>query len=249
MSKCSICKKENELIYICTICKKEYCEHHIYSHFCNISDYKNDINENSNYKSIKELYSFINYKSISVYSYIIYISIIVYLLSFIFNNIISSLCFYSNILFIILEPWRIITYMFIHGSFIHLLFNMIALNLFGSIIELKIGRKLFLISFILCGIISALVHFMFLNTPLIGSSGSIFGLLSICSFINPNMTIFINFIPIKLKYSIIFIFFIDLIFGLFISDGIAHFAHIGGLISGLIIGYIFLKCGVYNEYK
>ena len=243
MNECHICKKKCIVQYICPICHNEYCEKHIYSHIC----YDNENNYFSVF-SLKSIYSFFiqwvknQYYNLSYYSYISYISIIIYLLYCFSENIIYNLCFFSNISSLIFEPWRIITYMFVHGSFIHLFFNLIALNLFGSFLEKRIGKNLFLISYIFCGIFAAIFHFLFSSSPLIGSSGSIFGLLSICSLISPNMTIFINFIPMKLKNAVIAIFLFDLFFGVFINDNIAHFSHIGGLLFGIIIGrYILHK--------
>ena len=227
MNECHICKKKCIVKYICPICHNEYCEKHIYSHVCYDKE-----NSFFNDFSLKNLYSFFiqfikhQFYNLNYYSYISYISLIIYLFSCFSQNIIYNLCFFSNISSLIFEPWRIITYIFVHGSFIHLFFNLIALNLFGSFLENRIGKQLFLFS----------------SSPLIGSSGAIFGLLSICSLISPNMTIFINFIPMKLKNAVIVLFFFDLLFGLFITDNIAHFSHIGGLLSGVIIGnYIIHK--------
>lgn len=243
MNKCSICQKKNIIQYICPICNKEYCEKHIYSHICSVNNNNKSFFDLSTKSLLLSIISWIRNKiyNLNMYSYLIYFSIFIYILSCIFRNLTYNLCFFSSISFILFEPWRLITYIFIHGNFFHLLFNMIALNLFGSMVEKRIGKKLFLFSYIIFGISSSLFHLIFSSSPLIGSSGSIFGLLAFCSLINPNVTIFINFIPIKLKYAIFFVFIFDLFFGFFIPDNIAHFAHIGGLISGLLLGKILLQ--------
>ena len=93
--------------------------------------------------------------------------------------------------------WQFVTFLFVHGSFMHIFFNMFVLFMFGPTIEMEFGRKKFLIFYLICGIGSALLH-MFLaftypaltnpeniaaaiTTPLIGASGSVMGILTISS--------------------------------------------------------------------
>ncbi len=242
MKECFICHNKNKINYICPICNREYCEIHKYSHICN-SKYSNNYKKNN--ISIRAVFILITEKIKKVIlnskssSYISFISILVYLLSSL--NLSSKLCFYPIISYIIFEPWRIITYIFVHGNFIHLFFNLIALNFFGSILELDVRKYDFIIYYLTCGIGSALIHFIFSNYPLIGSSGAIFGLFGIASILNPNLTILINFFPIKLKYSVIIALFFEIFASLFLFDNISHFSHIGGILIGLVIGYFIKK--------
>jgi rhomboid-like protein len=173
--------------------------------------------------------------------------------------------------------WEVITYMFMHGGFAHIFFNMFALFSFGSIVEYAMGPKKFLSFYFICGIgaivlqmiVQALeVHaitgsitiqhpgldssylaygakaqslYELYNTPVVGASGAIFGLLIAFGMLFPNMELMILFIPvpIKAKYIIPVYVVLELFLGVkqFSGDSVAHFAHLGGA----ILGYIMVK--------
>ncbi len=139
-----------------------------------------------------------------------------------------------------LYVWQLFSYMFLHGSISHLLFNMFALWMFGREIEFMWGSKSFLIYYLLCGLgagITTIITGPFSPIPTIGASGAIYGLLYAYSFLFPERYIYLwFFIPLKAKYM-------ALIFGVFefmagigaTGSNIAHFAHLGGLLTGYII--------------
>lgn len=141
-------------------------------------------------------------------------------------------------------PWQLITHQFLHGGFIHIIFNMLALLSFGPFVEKFLGEKKFVPFYLLCGIGSALLHMSLtnnINTPMVGASGAIFGLLTLFSIILPNEELYVFFIPIgiKAKYIISVLIIIEVLLGLFsTSDGIGHWAHVGGALTGILLYFI-----------
>ena len=141
------------------------------------------------------------------------------------------------------RPWTIVTYMFLHGSFEHLFYNMIALGLFGSILERIIDGKKFLLTFFISGIIAGIGSIIF-YTSSIGASGSIYGILGVIAVLRPRMTVYVSFVPLPMALAVVLWTLGDLL-GLFTpSDLIGHAAHLFGLIFGLAYGLTLRK-----EYK
>jgi len=146
------------------------------------------------------------------------------------------------------EVWRIFTSMFLHAGFAHILFNMYALIIFGPLIEAKIGRKRFWIAYFLAGLIAALAYIAYsfaLGTPdaaAVGASGAIMGILGLVILLLPHLQVLFFFIiPMSMRTAGIIFAAIDII-GLFNpASGIAHVAHLGGLIFGLLFGWYLLK--------
>lgn len=139
-------------------------------------------------------------------------------------------------------PWQLITYQFMHADFWHLFMNMFALWMFGSELEREWGAKRFLLYYILAGIGAALIHMMITPffgdvRPTVGASGSVYGLLLAFGMTYPNRSIFMFplFIPIPAKYFVMIFAGIELINGVSGSSGVAHFAHLGGALTGLIM--------------
>jgi membrane associated rhomboid family serine protease len=140
--------------------------------------------------------------------------------------------------------WQLFTYMFLHGGITHLLFNMLALWMFGSMLEQDWGTRRFLKYYFLCGI-AAGVCVLAVNaaigdwgTPTVGSSGAIFGLLVAFGVLYPNQTVLMNFLfPIKAKYMVIIYAAIELLLTFGPNTGVSTIAHLGGM----AFGYIYLK--------
>lgn len=148
--------------------------------------------------------------------------------------------FYFHPLLALSEPWRFLTSIFLHGSFTHLFFNMFALFLFGTILERKVGSKEFLKIFLLGGIIGSLIYFLTIVSgiaspvPALGASGGVYAILGALAILTPNLTIFLFFIPMKMRQAAIVWVIIEF-FGVFnAGSGIASAAHLGGLIFGII---------------
>ena len=134
--------------------------------------------------------------------------------------------------------YQLITHMFTHGGIAHILFNMFGLWMFGSMLEKIWGAKKFLFFYFACGLAAAFAQMFLTNSPAVGASGAIMGLLAAFAYLFPNTELFMFPIPfpVKAKYAIAIIAAIDIFGGLNPgSDNIAHFAHLGGLIMGFIL--------------
>ncbi len=144
----------------------------------------------------------------------------------------------------IFEPYQLVTHMFTHGGFTHILFNMFALWSFGTMLERVWGPKRFLIFYFICGLVAGLAQLFLSDAPAVGASGAIMGVLGAFVYLFPNSELLIFPIPfpVKAKYAIGAFAAMD-IFGAFNPTGsnIAHWAHLGGLITGFIIVMIWNK--------
>ncbi|MCF7871515.1 rhomboid family intramembrane serine protease [Candidatus Woesearchaeota archaeon] len=138
------------------------------------------------------------------------------------------------------EPWRLLTSMFLHGGFGHILFNMYALFIFGSLIEQRIGTKRFVFIYFLSGILAAVLSTFFYERAL-GASGAIMGILGVTIILMPDLRVLFFFmIPMSLRTAGIIFALVD-IFGIFYSSGVANIAHLVGLACGLVYGFYLLK--------
>lgn len=137
------------------------------------------------------------------------------------------------------EVWQLFTYMFMHAGFSHLFFNMLALWMFGMELENTWGSRKFLTYYLVCGLGAGLANLLIAPLfttvgPTIGASGAIYGVLLAFGLIFPDRLIFIYFfVPLKAKYFVILYMVIEFV-SVSNTDGIAHFAHLGGAIVGLI---------------
>ncbi|WP_185849880.1 rhomboid family intramembrane serine protease [Blattabacterium cuenoti] len=222
-----------------------------------------------------------NFNSDAV-KHLISINILVYTATFVFSqykieNILSLYHPLDNRF----EFYQIFTHMFVHSKrlFLHIVFNMLALFMFGGQMETLLGIKKFLITYFLSGILAALLQLLFntsilyyfvhsldfsqakrtfdylnqeqrinlyssMYSPMMGASGAVSGILGAFARYFPEHKIFILPFPFPIavrKALMIFIFgsFVSAIFNL--APGVAHFAHIGGILSGYFIGNFFLK--------
>lgn len=135
-------------------------------------------------------------------------------------------------------PWQLITYMFLHGSISHIFFNLFALWLFGQAIERTWGTKQFLIYYILTGVGAGLLQMIVSPSIVVGASGAVYGLLIAFGMMFPNQYIYLLIppIPIKAKYFVIIYGALELFSGISgLNTGIAHFAHLGGMLVGYIL--------------
>jgi membrane associated rhomboid family serine protease len=142
--------------------------------------------------------------------------------------------------------WQLATYMFLHGGFTHILWNMLALWMFGADLERLWGTRRFLNFYFFCGI-GAGICVVVLNYLLpsgnphsgtIGASGAIFGILLANAVLFPDRTILWGFlIPIKMKWFVLIIGTVTFISSYQANTGVSEFANLGGL----LFGYIFLK--------
>lgn len=134
--------------------------------------------------------------------------------------------------------WQLVTYQFLHGGFFHILINMLILWMFGTELERVWNPMAFLRFYLICGIAAGLsmIVFNYGSIPVVGASGSIFGLIGAFAYLWPEREVYVwGIFPMKVKYFVLFVGGIELIMG--ITDtrlGIAHAAHLGGLGMGLL---------------
>jgi membrane associated rhomboid family serine protease len=142
-------------------------------------------------------------------------------------------------------PWQVLTYAFLHGDPLHLFFNMLGLWMFGSELERLWGERRYL-NFLLAGVLAAAVAQLVITwlvgspVPTVGASGGLYALLLAFGMLFPNRVIMPLFPPIPMKARTFVIVFgaIELVMGLMGRSGVAHFAHLGGMVGGwLMIRY------------
>lgn len=142
-------------------------------------------------------------------------------------------------------PWQVLTYMFLHGGFLHLLLNMLVLWMFGTELELTWGSRKFLGFYVLCGLGAALANLLVAPLlgqvgPTVGASGAIFGILIAFAVLFPDRPVYLYFLlPVKAKYFIAGYIALELFYGVTgTTDGIAHVAHLGGAAAGFLLMYV-----------
>lgn len=135
------------------------------------------------------------------------------------------------------EVWRFITSIFLHGSLGHLLANLFALAIFGTILENYIGSKKFFLLFFASGIIANLVAIWFYPTSL-GASGAIYGILGALAVMRPGMVVWVYGIPMPMIIAGV-VWIAGGVLGLFYPSDVGHIAHLSGIGVGLIFGLIF----------
>ncbi len=162
------------------------------------------------------------------------------------------------------KPYQLVTHMFMHGSFIHLFFNMYSLVIFGIVLEQVWGSQKFLLYYMVTGLGAAALHLLVMYieagsyqnaamagsaiaaqhleilrlTPTVGASGAVYGVLLAYGMLFPNNVLQLLFPPIALKAKWFVMIFgaIELWMGLSNSGGnIAHFAHLGGMLFGYLL--------------
>jgi membrane associated rhomboid family serine protease len=143
------------------------------------------------------------------------------------------------------RPWTFVTYMFVHGGVLHLAFNMLALYFFGPPVEARMGGRLFIGYYLVCGVGGALLSYLLvLIVPVhlvIGASGAILGVAVAFAWYWPDQPVFVFPFPepIAAKWFVTFVVAISL--GLAWlgagtgGDGVAHLAHLGGIGTGLLM--------------
>ncbi|TVP77111.1 MAG: rhomboid family intramembrane serine protease [Gemmatimonadales bacterium] len=134
----------------------------------------------------------------------------------------------------LVRPWTPITYMFLHGGFLHLLFNMIGLFFFGPRLEERLGARHFLGFYLVSGLGGAAASFLTPTTFVIGASGAVFGILLGFARYFPEERIYIwAVLPVKARTVVIFLAAFSLAAGFMGTGGnVAHWAHLGGFVAG-----------------
>ena len=134
--------------------------------------------------------------------------------------------------------WQLVTYIFLHGGFFHILFNMFGLYMFGSELERTWGTRQFTKFFFVCGVGAAIITVLvgrYSPVPVIGASGAIFGLLLAYGVLFPDRPIYLYMIiPIPAKWFVVIYGAINLLSALSVNSGVAYVTHVGGMLCGLV---------------
>ncbi|MCK5833359.1 rhomboid family intramembrane serine protease [bacterium] len=168
---------------------------------------------------------------------IVAITGIVFLLQMIAPRITSIFALNPSLVRSEFKIYQLITYMFLHGGFFHIFFNLFILYLFGRELESIWGSTKFLIYYFFSGIGAGIITVMLSNYPVVGASGAIYGLLLAYGLSFPNRTLLLWFIiPLKAKYAVILFGAIEFFASMGgAGDGIAHLTHLGGMLFGGIL--------------
>jgi membrane associated rhomboid family serine protease len=141
------------------------------------------------------------------------------------------------------QPWQLLTYAFLHGSLLHIAFNMFALYMFGSPVERVFGPRRYLAYYLVC-VLSAAIAQLITSAltgtvyPTVGASGGVFGLLLAYAIYFPNNRVMLLFPPIPMPARVFVVVYaaLELFLGVTgTEEGVAHFAHLGGLIGGFLL--------------
>lgn len=133
--------------------------------------------------------------------------------------------------------WQFFTYMFVHSSFSHLLFNMLGLIMFGQLLERAVGTREFLLFYFVCGVLGGIISYLFymlqgmLAAVIIGASGSIYALLFLAAVLFPQARVFLFFfIPMKMPIAVMVFIAIELFYQIVgLNGGVAHLIHLSSI--------------------
>lgn len=171
-------------------------------------------------------------------------NVIVYFLQQTVAGLTGQLAFVPALM--LLRPWTIVTYMFLHGSFTHILFNMLALYFFGGRVEQRLGSRNFVTLYLVSGVAGALLSFTLQPyASVIGASGALYGvLLAYARFWPRDQMMIWGIIPVEARWLVVIYTGLSLM-GAFGgggsgSQGIAHFAHLGGF-AGAFLYLLYLE--------
>lgn len=152
--------------------------------------------------------------------------------------------------------WQFVTYMFVHSGFSHILFNMLSLYIFGSMVEKRIGSKEFLLFYLLTGTLSGVVSFVSYvlagtNVILVGASGAIYGVLLMFAVFFPYSVIYVfGILPVRAPILVIVYALIELYSQVFGRGGnIAHLAHLSGLVIAYLYCRIRMRINPFDVFK
>lgn len=146
---------------------------------------------------------------------------------------------------ILTRPWTLITYMFLHGSWSHLLFNMLGLFFFGSAVEARLGDRRFITLYLISGVAGAVASLIFTpRAAVIGASAGVFGVMMAFAMFWPREKIYIwGVLPVEARVLVVVTTLLALFGGVQGRGNTAHFAHLGGYVGA----YIYLWASARNS--
>ena len=148
------------------------------------------------------------------------------------------------------QPWTFFTYMFVHATFLHLAFNLLALFVFGPPVEERMGGGQFVFYYLLCGLGGAALSFALMQfravlTPVVGASAAVYGVMLAFAWAWPDQPIYVFPLPepIAAKWLVVFAVAVSFVLALLpANDGVAHLAHLGGFATG----FLYLKAAAWR---
>jgi membrane associated rhomboid family serine protease len=171
---------------------------------------------------------------------IIIANVVVFLLQFVAGNILLSLFALWPVGDTLFQPWQLLTYSFLHAGFLHIFFNMFALYMFGTPLEAFWGSRRFAFYYVACVLTAAATELVVQNAtevggPVLGASGGVFGLLLAFAWYFPKQRLMLLFPPIPMPAWLFVTIYgaFELVLGVTgAQPGVAHFAHLGGMLGG-----------------
>ena len=141
------------------------------------------------------------------------------------------------------EPWQLITYSFLHANLTHIFLNLFALYMFGRDVEATLGPRRYCVLYFAAVLTAALVQLLVVSAshqvyPTVGASGGVFGVLLAFAYLYPHGIVTLLFPPIPMKAWLFVTLYgiIELVSGVFgTASGIAHFAHLGGMLGAFAV--------------
>ena len=135
------------------------------------------------------------------------------------------------------RPWGMVTYMFVHAGFWHLLMNALFIFFFGPPLESRWGSSMFVRFYLICGLGGVLLSFAFSDSSIVGASAACYGIMLAFAMIWPNTPVYIwGLVPVKVKWLVIVLVAISFLSAAGPnSGGIAHLAHLGGAVAGFLM--------------
>jgi len=171
---------------------------------------------------------------------IIIANVVVFLLQFVAGNLLLSLFALWPVGDTLFQPWQLLTYSFLHAGFLHIFFNMFALYMFGTPLEAFWGSRRFAFYYVACVLTAAATELAVQNGtevggPVLGASGGVFGLLLAFAWYFPKQRLMLLFPPIPMPAWLFVTIYgaFELVLGVTgAQPGVAHFAHLGGMLGG-----------------
>lgn len=247
---CIICGKP--ALYKCKYCGDTLCKEHLPPgmHWCvGSEDYKSDFEEGRTRPTTAERLKSVDTNIFSSFSHnYSYLILLIMSISFILELL--SPDYYTQMFIlspqdVIERPWTLITSIFLHGGFEHFLINMLVFVFFAPVLERKVGSTKFLLVFFLSGIFAGIGWSLTAHNPALGASGAIYGILATLAVLMPKLRVYLFFfIPLEIwMVAFLLPLYYDVLpIMMGSADGIAHTAHLSGLLFGLLAG-LYIKSG------
>jgi len=191
--------------------------------------------------------------------YIITINVVIFVIMALGGRPVSSFFtetfgFFSDPWVTITQPWRLVTYMFLHASFFHLLFNMLWVWFLGRVVEEHLGTRNFLVIYFGAGIGGALINTITTSIfgggliPTIGASGAVFGIMVVFAMLFPTFKLMLLLLPpIEARYLVAGLIAIDILF-ISSADNIARIVHLGGAFCGWALLKLYYRGYNYDAW-